>query len=309
MHVSIISTLYLSEDFIEEFCARMQKSVESVTDSYEIILVDDGSPDKSYQRAQIIHESNNKIKLIQLSRNYGHHRAMYAGIQHSKGELIFLIDSDLQEQPEAFPDFYNLLSQQKDLDAAIGIQESRQASLLDRVSVLYYQLFNKLSDEAYQKESQMTIRLMRRNLVNAFLEYKDKEIYFAPLFSLAGFNQTFFPQKKLLKRKTTYTLAKRYNIFINAILSFSSKPLYFVFYSGILTTLAASFFVSYIVLAKLFSYPVASGWSSLMASIWFLGGIIITFIGLVAIYINKIYIEIKDRPLYSIKKLEGFSEE
>ena len=132
MHVSIISTLYLSEELIEEFCARMQKSVESVTNSYEIILVDDGSPDKSYQRAQIIHESNNKIKLIQLSRNYGHHRAMYAGIQHSKGELIFLIDSDLQEQPEAFPDFYNLLSQQKDLDAVIGIQESRQASLLDR---------------------------------------------------------------------------------------------------------------------------------------------------------------------------------
>lgn len=306
MHISIISSLYLSEECIEEFCARMQKSVESVTDSYEIILVDDGSPDQSYQRAQIIRESNNKIKLIQLSRNFGHHRAFFAGIQHSKGELIFLIDSDLQEQPEAFPEFYNLLSQQKNLDAVIGIQESRQSSLLDRISVLYYKLFNKLSDEAYQKENQMTVRLMRRNIVNAFLEYKDKEIYFAPLFSLAGFNQTYFPQKKLSKIKTTYTFAKRYNIFINAILSFSSKPLYFVFYSGIFTTLAAFFFVSYIVLAKLFFHPVASGWSSLMASIWFLGGIIITFIGLVAIYVNKIYLEIKDRPLYIINRSEGF---
>jgi len=308
MLISIVSTLYLSEDTIEEFCIRMQKSVEEITLDYEFILVDDGSPDDSYLVALQMHKLNKKIKLIQFSRNYGHHRAVYAGLEHAKGDLIYLIDSDLQEQPESFSEFYNLLSQQQDLDSVIGLQEERKKSLFDRVALTYYRWFNKLSDTAYQKENLMTLRLMRRGVVNSFLEHKDKEIYFAPIFSLTGFNQVYIPQKKLPSKKTTYSLFKRYNVFINAILSFSSKPLYFVFYSGIFTTFLSLIFVLYIIYLKLFSDSMSSGWSSLMVSLWFIGGVIITFIGLVAIYINKIYLEVKDRPLYTIKKSEGFSD-
>jgi putative glycosyltransferase len=309
MHLSIVTTLYFSENTIEDFCKRMQETVAKVTEDYEIIIVDDGSPDDSYKKAQDMRRENRKIKLIQLSRNYGHHRAIYSGLERAKGDLIFLIDSDLQERPESFVEFYNFLSSTEDIDAVIGVQKTRDKSWLGSASSFYYRIFNKLSDYAYQKEDQMTLRLMKKSLVDAFLQHKDKEIYFAPIFSLAGFNQIYLPQTKNAQQKTTYTLLKRYNIFINAILSFSSKPLYFVFYSGLLTTITSSLFVFYIVLSKFMSNSISSGWSSLMASIWFLGGIIITFIGLVAIYINKIYVEIKDRPLHIIKKLEGFSEE
>lgn len=309
MHISIVTTLYFSENTIEEFCLRMLKSVSEISQDYEIIIVDDGSPDDSYHIAQMMRKNNKKIKLIQFSRNFGHHRAIYAGLQKASGDLIFLIDSDLQEKPESIVDFYNTLSSNKNVDAVIGYQKQRKRNMDNKAASIYYKVFNYFSDNAYQRESLMTIRLMRKKLVDAFLKYKDKEIYFAPLFSLAGFNQIYLPQEKNDQKKSTYTFLKRYNLFINAILSFSSKPLYFVFYSGLITTVVSVFFVLYIVFSKIFSDSVSSGWSSLMASMWFLGGVIITFIGLVAIYINKIYFEIKDRPLYNIKSSEGFPEE
>ncbi len=309
MYISIVTTLYFSENTIEQFCMRMQKSVSEISNDYEIIIVDDGSPDNSYLISKKMRKNNDKIKLIQFSRNYGHHRAIYAGLTKASGDMIFLIDSDLQEKPESIIDFHNILSSKDDVDAVIGFQDNRKRNMSNRIGQIYYRIFNYLSDSAYQRENLMTVRLMRKNVVNAFLKYKDKEIYFAPLFSLTGFNQIYIPQEKNEQKKSTYTFIKRYNLFINAILSFSSKPLYFVFYSGVLTTIIAAVFVFYIVLSKIFSDSVSSGWSSLMASIWFLGGVIITFIGLVAIYLNKIYFEIKDRPLYNIKNLEGFPKE
>lgn len=306
MQISIVSTLYFSEDTIVEFCTRIEKSVSEITKDYEIILVDDGSPDNSYAISQKMRKANKKIKLIQLSRNFGHHRAVYAGLEHAVGDLIFLIDSDLQEHPESLQDFYDQLLSKKNVDAVVGMQMNRSKSIFDKAAYLYYKLFNKLSDETYVKESFMTIRLMRKNLVQAFLRHKDKELYFGPLFSLAGFNQIFIPQEKSPNKKTTYSFLKRYNVFINSILSFSSKPLYFVFYSGIFTTFISLIFVIYIIYLRVFSDTMESGWASLMVSLWFLGGVVITFIGLVAIYVNKIYLEIKDRPLYIINRSEGF---
>ena len=154
----------------------------------------------------------------------------------------------------------------------------------------------------------MTLRLMKRNLVDAFLRHKDKEIFFAPLFSISGFMQIYIPQKKIPNKKTTYNFHKRYNVFVNAIFSFSSKPLYFVFYSGIFVTFLSACFVIFLIIQKIFSDSVLSGWSSIMASIWFIGGVVITFMGVVAIYVNKIFLESKDRPLFIVKRSEGFSD-
>ena len=229
MLISVVSTLYLSEETIEEFCKRLQDTIETITSDYEIILVDDDSPDKSFKVAQKIRKLNKKIKLIQFSRNFGHHRAIYAGLEYSKGDYIYLIDSDLQEEPETLLEFYDLITQQKELDAVIGIQENRGRSFFNLFASIYYKLFNYLSDTAIQRQNLMTLRLMKRNLVDAFLRHKDKEVFLAPLFSISGFKQIYIPQKKIPSKKTTYNFHRRYNIFVNSIFSFSSKPLYFVF--------------------------------------------------------------------------------
>ena len=305
MKLSSVTTLYNSEKHIEEFYSRVSKVAHQlVKNDFEIIFVDDGSKDNSLSVAKNLINKSVKVKLIQLSRNFGHHYAIIAGLDIAEGDYVFLIDSDLEEQPELLEKFYEKINLKDDYDVIFGVQNSRKGNLFEELSGnIFYTLFNFFSDKAFLVRNLSTIRIMKKNYVKELLNFKDKEFFLAPIADLAGFSQSEIRFDKLSISKTTYNLLSKYNLFLQSIFSFSLKPLYFIFYSGILITLSSFTYIFYL-LYRYFLFDInVSGWTSLVLSVWFLGGVIISFLGILSIYISKIYIETKGHPRYIIKKI------
>ena len=296
MKLSIVTTLYKSESYIEEFCERVEAVAQKITNNYEIIIVNDGSPDNSLLVALTIKKKNEKIKVIDLSRNFGHHRAILIGLEYSKGDFIFFLDSDLEEEPEWIFDFWNVLQANPDTDSAYGYQVQRKGQFLERfLGYVFYSVFNFLSDIKI-KPNLINARLMTRKYVNALNSLKEREIFLAGLWEYVGFKQIAVPIVKKDKGESSYTIQKRLSLMVNAITSFSAKPLYYIFYLGSLVAVSSVCILIYLLLRKFFFGYVLVGWVSLMISIWLLIGIALIGIGVIGIYLGKIFNEVKDRP-------------
>jgi len=305
MKLSIVATLYQSSAHIAEFHAQMSAAAkELVEDDYEIILVNDGSPDNSLDLAIELTQQDKHLTVIDLSRNFGHHKAMMTGLNHTRGERVFLIDSDLEEQPEWLLGFSEELLK-KNCDVIYGMQRERKGGWFEQVSgPLFYKAFDVLTGLDLPKNI-VTARLMTRRYVDALLQHKDKEVFLAGLWHITGFEQ--HPQL-ITKKNTsasTYNLRRKLSILVNSVTSFSNAPLKAIFYIGLLISFLASLYIAYLVVVKIFFITPLSGWTSLMASIWLLGGMIISFLGVIGIYLSKIFSETKDRPYTTIRQIYG----
>jgi len=301
MKLSIVTTLYKSSQFIDEFYSRVSKEAQKITNDYEIIFVDDGSPDDSLQKAVALHEKDTKVKVIELSRNFGHHKAIMTGLSHAKGGFVFLIDSDLEEEPELLAQFWEELQKGKDLDVLYGVQESRKGGWFEKWSGgLFWRVFNKLAHIKIS-ENPLTVRLMNKNYVTNLIRFKEKELFLAGIFELVGFEQKAFPISKSSKNSTTYNIIQKIKLLNNAVVSFSSFPLYLSFYLGVTISSFSLIYGIYLVVNKLFFGMVSSGWTSLMVSIWFLCGVLFLTIGILGLYISKIFQEVKNRPIIEKK--------
>ena len=303
MELSIVTTLYYSEGYIKEFYKRISESAAKITDDYEIIFVNDGSPDKSLQTAIEIHETDSHVKIVNLSRNFGHHKAILAGLSQAQGEYIFLIDIDLEEKPEWLKQFWEVLHDQK-VDAVFGVQEKRTGDLYKRLTgTLFYKIFNLIS-EIKIPENACTVRLMSSSYVNALLSLKDQNLFLAGNVMWAGFSQIPIYVNKSNKKTISYSPLKTLLLAWEAISSFSAYPLRIVLTIGLLISIA-SLIIGAVVFARKIIAPEAIqlGYSSIILSIWFLGGVTIFFIGIIGLYISKIFSEVKERPQYIIKKI------
>ncbi|MBN2467300.1 MAG: glycosyltransferase family 2 protein [Deltaproteobacteria bacterium] len=300
--LSIVTTLYKSASYIREFYDRISAQAEIITHHYEIIFVDDGSPDDSLPRVLAIHRDDPRVKVIELSRNFGHHKAVMTGLAHARGKYVFLIDSDLEEPPEMLTQFYEILSQ-TDADVVFGVQKKRKGTLFEQVSgTLFYKVFNVLSPSKIP-ENVITARLMRRPYVEALVSHKEREVCLAGLFSITGFKQVPVMVEKLDKGESIYTLQRRIDLAVRAITSFSDKPLVLIFYLGSLILLLSGTYLTYLVFRKLFFGIPLAGYTSLIVSIWFLGGLTIFAIGIIGVYLARIYVEAKQRPYSVIRSI------
>ena len=297
MKLSIVTTLYKSSPYIDEFYARISREAQNITDDYEIIFVDDGSPDDSLSKAVALYEKDSKVKVIELSRNFGHHKAIMTGLSHAKGEFIFLIDSDLEEDPELLGKFWEELHKEKDIDVVFGVQESRKGRWFEKATgSLFWKVFNKLSDIRIS-ENPLTIRIMNKKFIENLIKFKERELFLAGIFELVGFNQRSIIVYKKSKQCTTYSLFHKLKLLNNAVVSFSSFPLYLSFYIGLLVVSFSFVYALYLVLNKILFNLATSGWTSLMVSIWFLNGVLLISIGILGLYVSKIFQEIKNRPI------------
>ena len=304
MKLSVVTTLYQSSGHLAEFYRRMSAVAESFVGSrdFEIILVNDGSPDDSLEIATGFSAQDRTLKILDLSRNFGHHQAMIAGLAHSKGDLVFLIDSDLEEQPEWLLE-YAVTMRDSGADAVYGVQRARKGGIFERFSGwLFYVLFGVLTGYTFPKNV-VTARLMTRSFVDAFLTYQEREVSIGGLFHLTGFDQQPHLIDKGSTSKSTYTFGKKLAVLVNSIVSFSNKPLFGIFVIG-----TGIFFVSVVVSAvytvkALFFVDPPSGWTTLIVSVWMLGGLIISCIGVVGIYLAKVYSEAKQRPRSIVKSV------
>jgi len=303
MKLSIVTTLYKSEPYINEFFQRASAAAKSlVNDDYEIIFVNDGSPDNSLTLAIQLSEQDSHVVVVDLSRNFGHHKAMMTGLGHTKGDLVFLIDSDLEEEPEWVEAFAKQI-EKDNCDVVFGIQNQRKGNWFERLSgQWFYALFKKLTGMALP-ENVVTARLMNRPYVNALLRHEEREIFMAGLWYITGFDQRAQVVKKHNTSETTYSFGKKMSLLVNSVTSFSNVPLVGIFYTGIAISSFTFAYITYLIMHWLFLSKPLSGWTSIMASIWLLGGMIISFIGVVGIYLSKIFSETKRRPYTIVRNV------
>ncbi len=303
MKLSIVATLYQSSSYIIEFYQRVTKVAQQYAkDDYEIVLVNDGSPDDSLQLAVGLTKDDNHVVVVDLSRNFGHHKAMMAGLAHAKGEQIFLLDSDLEEEPEWLIEFSNKLKE-LECDVIYGVQKERRGGMIERASgYIYYSLF-RFFTKIPQPNNIVTARLMTKRYVDALLLHTESEINIGGLWMITGFEQHKYQLVKHSKSKTTYTLSNKLSHLVNGITSFSNLPLVFAFYTGLTISIFAGLYVLRLIINYFFFERPIDGYTSLIASIWLLAGVILFFIGVLGIYVAKIFSEVKNRPNAIVKNI------
>lgn len=303
MKLSVVATLYCSAKFIDEFHFRVSQAAQQlVGDDYEIILVNDDSPDASLELAVQLSEADYHVKVIDLSRNFGHHKAMMTGLRYARGERVFLLDSDLEDDPSWLLSFSEQLEREK-ADVVYGVQQQRKGKYFERwTGQLFYRLFRFLSGLNLPNNI-VVARLMSRRYVDALVQHDERELFMAGLWVITGFEQRAHVIVKRSRDETTYTLGKRVAQLINSITAFSSAPLVGIFGIGCVIFLLSATYTTFLAINWLFLSNPPGGYTSLMVSIWLLGGLIIAFIGVVGIYLAKIYSEVKHRPYTIVRNL------
>jgi putative glycosyltransferase len=306
--LSIVTSLYYSAPTLVEFHRRTSETARKLTANYELILVNDGSPDEAFAQALDLQRQDPHVVVVDLSRNFGHHQALMAGLAYALGKTIFMIDCDLEEDPEWLLSFHEVLVAKKS-DVVYGVQDKRKGGLFERFSGwLFYKLLNLLSSIRIPPDA-TTARLMSRRYADALLCYPEREIFLHGLWPHLGYLQIPQTVHKRSRGTTTYSLARKLSLVVNAVTSFSNKPLIYIFYTGLLLSVAAGAYILWLVQLRLFHKIPLMGWPSLIVSIWFLGGLTILFIGVLGIYLAKVFSEIKQRPRSIVRQVLPASRE
>jgi putative glycosyltransferase len=304
MELSIVTTMFCSAPYLKEFYKRVCAEAEKITKDFEMIFVNDGSPDESLKTAVAFHAVDPRVKVIDLSRNFGHYKAIMTGLAHAKGNLVFLIDCDLEERPELLGEFYDVLKN-TEADVAYGVQKSRKGRFFERFSGdVFYGLFNLLSNYPIPANA-LVARLMTKRYVSSLLEYKDQEVFLDGIQVLAGYVQAPVFTDKLHKGETTYNFRRKVSILVNSVTSFSNKPLQLIFFLGFFILSLSTGAALYVLIRKILSSDFTFGWASTIISLWFIGGLIIFCLGIIGIYLSKIFMETKQRPYTVIRKIYG----
>jgi putative glycosyltransferase len=305
MNLSIVTTLYKSGAFVEEFYRRASEAAQRITDDYEIVMVDDGSPDNSLDIACALARDDSRVRVVELSRNFGHHKALMTGLDHARGELCFLIDSDLEEDPALLVSFFETM-QSSDCDVVFGYEKSRKGSTLkSKGGAIAWHLINWLLSIDVPR-NHCTVRLMRREYVDALLLHRENNTVIGGLWVITGFRQIGAAISKEHRSETSYSFFLRFASLISGITSFSIVPLNLMVAFGMMVSLVSFAFGIFVVLEKL-TYGTSAGWASLIVSIWFMGGIIVFCLGVIGIYISKIFIETKNRPYTIVRRVHNFA--
>lgn len=307
MKLSLVTTLYHSERYVKDFYIKSINSINKITHDYELIFVDDGSPDSSLNIAKDIQIKDSRVTVVELSRNFGHHKAVMTGLSYATGDYVFLIDSDLEEDPELLGIFWDEL-QSSHADVIYGVQKKRKTKFFEKwMGIIFGKIINYLSG-VHIPENVVMIRLMTQRYVKNLLLHTERELVFVGIAALTGFKQKQLEIDKHCKGQSTYTLRRKISLAINYVTCLSNKPLVYIFYIGFIITCSALSFMCYLLYYRLV-FNAAIGWTSLITSIWLFGGLIILFLGIIGIYLSKIFIEVKNRPYTIIKEIYSMKKD
>jgi putative glycosyltransferase len=305
--LSVVTTLYRSQQFIESFLERIRGAIDQLgISAYEIVLVDDGSPDESLAIARLAAQADPHLRVVELSRNFGHHHAALAGLNFAQGERVFLIDCDLEVAPAVLGDFVRTM-QESGADVVYGVQQTRKGGPAERLGgALFWRLFNGLSDTRVPANV-LTERLMSRRYLDALLRLGDRNIFLAGMMYWAGFSQVAVAVEKGCRAgPSSYSLRKRFALLIEAVTSFSTVPLKLVLGIGLLVT-SGSFLAALFLMIRKLLYPaqVLAGYTSLILVVLGMGGIIVTLMGVLGLYIARIFIQTQGRPTFIVRAVHG----
>ena len=302
MKLSIVTTLYRSVPTIDEFYRRALAAAAPITDELELVMVNDGSPDDSLNLALALHRNDPRVVVVDLARNFGHHKALMTGLAHATGDLVFLIDSDLEEEPELLSRFYERMAK-GDCDVVFGVQEVRRGGWFERISgALFFSLVDALSDHSLPRNT-VIARLMSRDYVRSLIRHRDREFLIGHLFHAAGFRQVALPVRKLSNSPTTYSLGMRIEMAVKHLTTTSTRLLYLVLYAGIAIFALSLLTIGYYLTRYLLSGIGVDGYTSLIVSIWFFGGLTTLILGILGIYVANIISETRRRPYTVVRRV------
>jgi putative glycosyltransferase len=302
MKLSIVTTLYRSAANIDEFYRRAMRAAEAIADDVELVIVNDGSPDNSVDLALVLQRKDPRIIVVDLSRNFGHYKAMMTGLSYATGELVFLIDSDLEEKPEDLALFHQRFAQD-DSDVVYGIQHARRGGFVERTTgAMFFALVDALADRPIPRNL-VTARLMTADYVKALVRHRDREFVIADLWQVTGFRQNWIVVEKLSRTASTYSIWKRIDLAVTYLTTSSTRLLYLAFYLGLSIFAISLGIIAYYLARYLASGVGVSGYTSQIISIWFLGGLITLILGILGIYMAKILAETKRRPYTVVRRV------
>ena len=298
--ISIVSPVYKAERIIDELVSQLSIFLSGITENYEIVLVDDFSPDDSWRRICEIARSNEKVKALRLSRNFGQHFAINAGLTNAKGDWIIVMDCDLQDKPSEIPKLY--AKALEGYDIVLAQRSNRKDNFFKKFfSKLFYSLFSYFT-ETKQDSSVANFGIYRKCVIESILTMGDKIPYFPTMVQWVGFNKYYLSIDHGLRfeGKSSYNFKSLIKLAFNNIISFSDKPLRLTVKLGLLISLLSlivglKYFIGY-VLGKI----EVEGFTSLIISIWFLSGLIIFVLGIVGLYIGRTFEVVKNRPLFIV---------
>lgn len=303
MYLSVVAPCLNEEDGLEEFYLRLIKTIRfsQITD-FEIILVDDGSADRTWEMIRYLSRRDSKVRGVKLSRNFGHQAALTAGLDEAKGEFIFIIDSDLQDPPELLAPM--LEKMREGFDVVYGQRRARQGETKFKLvtAAAFYRLLNFFSDINIPKDTG-DFRIINRRVLDAYRSLNESQRFTRGLIAWLGFRQAplLYDRHPRFAGSTKYPLRKMINFSLDAITGFSLRPLRIITYIGVLTSVVSIIAFLYSINEWLHSNTV-TGWTSLMTAICVLSSVQLVCLGVVGEYVGRTFTEAKRRPLYLVQE-------
>jgi polyisoprenyl-phosphate glycosyltransferase len=301
-HISVISPVYRAENIIDDLVSEIKAALSQISHNYEIILVEDCGPDNSWKKIEDNCHKDSRVKGIKLSRNFGQHYAITAGLEAAQAEWIIVMDCDLQDRPDEIPNLYKKALE--GFDIVFAQRVNRQDSFLKKMSSkLFYSVFSYLTDTK-QDSSVGNFGIYHNKAVKAILSMNDHIRYFPTMSRWVGFNAAYLPVKHSdrAEGKSSYSLKKLFALAFNNMVAFSDKPLWLmVKFGAVIALISFATGIAYL-LRFLLGQISEPGFTSLILSIWMLSGIIIFMLGIVGIYVGKTFEKAKGRPIYIVHK-------
>ena len=298
--ISIVSPVYRAEKILPILVSEINLVMERIGEDYEIILVDDRSPDNSWEVMKVLSSQNPKIKSIRLSRNFGQHSAIFAGLTKTKGDWVVVMDCDMQDQPKEIAKLYKKALEGYDI--VLGQRENRKDKFLKKLSSkLFYKVFNYLSGANFDNNV-ANFGIYHQKTIKSILDMGDYVKFFSLFINWIGFKSVSIPIEhgEREEGKSTYSVGRLFKQAFNVIISFSDKPLRLFINFGLSISVLSVIVGMYYLYLALTGKIAQPGFSSLILSIWFLSGIIISCIGIVGVYLGKTFDQAKGRPTFII---------
>jgi len=301
MGISVVTSMFMAESHILDFVKSTESVLKAMDLEFEFIIVDDGSPDRSSEIVLELISQGIPIHLVQLSRNFGHHKALMTGIEYASMDLVYVCDSDLEEPSELIKIFYDKMKKDSSLDVVYGVQQERSGSAFKKLSgSVFYFIFNHLAEPKIPKNLSVA-RLMTRRYVDCLISHKESEPMIGGLWQRTGFKQMAYGFKRVYKGSSTYNFKRQIKLMLDSIVSFSAKPLYAIFWLGLAVFALSMAYAAFNVIAYLFFDYGLPGYTSTISAVLLIGGLIILSLGVLSLYIGMIFIEVKRRPRVIIK--------
>lgn len=302
MDISVVIPVYGCKAALPELHRRLCENLGKITDSFEIILVDDCCPQNSWEEIEKICAKDERVVGIHLSRNFGQIRAITAGLDNCKGDWVVVMDCDLQDRPEAIPELY--AKAQEGYDVVFARREGRKDSFITKLlSRAFYKVYDYFTNGNFDS-SICNFSISRRKVITSYCQMREQNRAYTMFIRWLGFKQIAIDLQadERFEGESSYNFKRKMKMAFEIITSQSNKPLMFSVKAGFIIAMLALIYIIYVVCRNLILGDVLVGWTSIMASIYLMGGLILCAIGVVGIYVGNIFNEAKNRPLYVISE-------